>query len=238
MSTTKLDQIPRAICFDLDGTLLDSENYYYETMGEWLQRHFGVSITKEEYVYYETVLDDKIIEYLLEQERLGQHTLSDEPSLRAAIADDWLVHYDSLIESAETAKNAALLHAFEQQTEVPLALVSCSQPVFVDPFVDAYGLDKAFSLVLTGASVKKLKPDPEIYQLALDELGLPGSEVATVEDAARGIIPAQAVGMTVVRPLAYLPCYEPLANVIETADIAGALDLFADALGIRYIELV
>ncbi|MCL2491902.1 MAG: HAD family phosphatase [Coriobacteriia bacterium] len=213
-----------AVCFDYDGTLIDSESFYFETMRDWLLDHFGVLITKSEYAYYETVLDDEIITWLLENDRLESHTPADEPRIRGAIMDEWLVHWDTLMESEHARMNAQRLHDFKSHTPLPLALVTCSYPPYVDPFIDAYGLDEVFSYILTGDLVERLKPDPEIYLMALEKFALEGREVVTVEDAPRGISSALKAGIRVVRPLAYVLEHEPMSDTIEVPDLEGALN--------------
>jgi HAD superfamily hydrolase (TIGR01509 family) len=61
--------------------------------------------------------------------------------------------------------------------------------------VDAVGL---FDQVTTGDEVPTHKPDPAIYRLALERLGVPGDAAIAVEDTAHGIAAAQAVGMFAV----------------------------------------
>jgi len=54
---------------------------------------------------------------------------------------------------------------------------------------------KAFAAILAGDIVKKKKPDPEIYLLARDRLGLDPRECVVVEDSRSGLLAARAAGM-------------------------------------------
>jgi len=55
--------------------------------------------------------------------------------------------------------------------------------------------DIKFAFVLAGDIVKKKKPDPEIYNLALEKTGLEPEECMVVEDSHNGVLAAKAAGM-------------------------------------------
>jgi HAD superfamily hydrolase (TIGR01509 family) len=58
--------------------------------------------------------------------------------------------------------------------------------------------DIKFEIVLAGDIVKKKKPDPEIYNLALEKTGLKPTECLVIEDSRNGVLAAKAAGMFVV----------------------------------------
>jgi HAD superfamily hydrolase (TIGR01509 family) len=58
--------------------------------------------------------------------------------------------------------------------------------------------DIKFDVVLAGDIVKKKKPDPEIYNLALEKTGLKPTECLVIEDSRNGVLAAKAAGMFVV----------------------------------------
>jgi len=58
------------------------------------------------------------------------------------------------------------------------------------------GMD--FALVLAGDVVKKKKPDPEIYELALAKTGMAPESCLVIEDSANGVAAAKAAGLTVL----------------------------------------
>jgi beta-phosphoglucomutase-like phosphatase (HAD superfamily) len=58
--------------------------------------------------------------------------------------------------------------------------------------------DIKFDFVLAGDVVKKKKPDPEIYLLALEKGGLKAEECIVVEDSRNGLLAAKVTGMNVV----------------------------------------
>ena len=58
--------------------------------------------------------------------------------------------------------------------------------------------DIKFEVVLAGDVVEKKKPDPAIYNLALEKLGLKPDEVMVVEDSKNGLAAAKAAGANVI----------------------------------------
>jgi putative hydrolase of the HAD superfamily len=215
----------RAILFDLDGTLFDSERFYFEIYRDCLRERYGATITSDEFAYFETVLDDALISHLIEHGRVIPEEAQDAARIRAGILDVAVARFDELIDSESARQGAALLHAFAQRVEVPFALVTCSESEYVTPFLDRYDLHDVFDLVLTGEMVVHKKPEPEIYEHALEHLGLDASQVVAIEDAQRGIVAATSIGIATIRPKAFLLNREPMPQAIEVPDLKSALDL-------------
>jgi len=215
----------KAIMFDLDGTLFDSERFYYVIYRDWLAEHFGARITIEEFDHFELVLDDALIAHLIETGRIIPGEEQDAATIRADILAESRRRFDELIESGSAQQGAALLHDFRTRVDVPFALVTCSEPPHVDPLLDRYDLRDVFSLVLTGEDVVNKKPEPEIFHRALDFFGIDASAAVAIEDAQRGVIAARAAGIPVIRPTAYLLTHEAMPEAVEVTDLAHALAL-------------
>jgi len=219
-----------AVCFDLDGTLFDSENFYYRIYHEWLKDNFDITIDKDEFAYYETVLDDALIAHLIENGRLVDEKGRDAVAIREEILNESLRRFDELIDSESARQGAALLHELAERVDIPLVLATCSEPPNVDPFLEAYDLRGIFDLILTGDMVAHKKPDPEVYHKALDYLGLPPDQVVVIEDSPRGVVASQNAGIPVIRQCAYLLNREHIAGSIEAADLAEAIALVEERI--------
>lgn len=79
-----------------------------------------------------------------------------------------------------------------------VALASSASGAGVAAFLRASGLETVFSVVLSGEDVQNAKPDPEIYLLALQQLGLQANQVFVVEDSIHGIDAAIQAGIRVI----------------------------------------
>ena len=190
----------RAILFDFDGTLVDSEPLHYEA---WLHavRGYGAH----------TDWDDYRARFVGQTDRWAGRTF-----LTAAghTADDDTVNSVCQAKHAYyRAKTPERLHIAEDARELilqfllhlPLGIVSSSPTVDVAPTVERAGLDGRFEFFVCGEHVNRHKPDPEPYHLALERLNASGralsaAEVLVFEDSKSGIASARAAGMR-VRPV-------------------------------------
>jgi HAD superfamily hydrolase (TIGR01509 family) len=77
----------------------------------------------------------------------------------------------------------------------PMTLASSSNRDWVIPYLERFDILKYFLGVYTAQDVSKVKPDPELYLLAVKKLGLPVSKVLAFEDSPNGIRAAKAAGL-------------------------------------------
>jgi HAD superfamily hydrolase (TIGR01509 family) len=78
-----------------------------------------------------------------------------------------------------------------------LGVCTTSNPKFIDAVLDLFGPERKakFDFVHAGDVVSKKKPDPEIYELAKQSLGLPEYECMVVEDSRNGLLAARGAGL-------------------------------------------
>ena len=87
---------------------------------------------------------------------------------------------------------------------LPRAVATSSHRVFADRALGHFNLQPGFQFVLTAESVKKGKPNPEIYQTASRKLGVPAETMLVLEDSVFGSQAASAAGaFTVAVPTEY-----------------------------------
>jgi beta-phosphoglucomutase-like phosphatase (HAD superfamily) len=92
----------------------------------------------------------------------------------------------------------------------------CVLPDPLDPCIlDLMGPDRKskFEFVLAGDIVSRKKPDPEIYDMAQERLGLPASECIVIEDSRNGLLAATG---------AALPCFITTSTYTVDEDFSGA----------------
>lgn len=79
---------------------------------------------------------------------------------------------------------------------VKLGVCTTSNPKFIDAVLDLFGPERKarFDFVHAGDVVSKKKPDPEIYELAKQSLGLPVHECMVIEDSRNGLLAAMGAG--------------------------------------------
>lgn len=183
--------MPRAVLFDLDGTLVDSERTYSEALARALRAACGVEITQADRDYCVGRSWVAIHERLV-----GRYP---------AIA--WT--RDEMI--AATAEMSRTIFATEGVCELPGAraavarfadrprgLVTGSSRAEAGHMLGLLGLADAFAVRLCAEDVPRSKPAPDGYRMACARLGLPPQEVLVVEDSAAGVAAGRAAGCAVV----------------------------------------
>jgi HAD superfamily hydrolase (TIGR01509 family) len=174
----------------MDGVLLDSEPLHHVVVNDLLAE-YGHTIGEEIYHSYlgttlEYTWQDLIHRFDLPQTVDYYRTRYDE-----AILESYRKH-------SVPSPGVVELVAGLQQRGLKLAVASSSRTVWVETALEKLGLRPAFEAVVTGDMVTRSKPDPEIYLLAAERLGVDPAHCLAIEDAPKGVASARAAGMTVV----------------------------------------
>jgi len=193
----------RAACFDLDGTLVDTEPIHNEAERQMLL-HFGVEITPDHPRNFGVIPERGMIVVA------DFYGLGDPQQL----LDIYVPLWDRLLEERLTMMpGAETLLARLGDASVPLALVTSGDRQYADLVLGMIGMADLFAFTLTGDDVSERKPSPEPYLLAADRFGLPPGEVVVFEDSAVGVASAVAAGMF---------CVAVNADVHNRPDLAAA----------------
>jgi HAD superfamily hydrolase (TIGR01509 family) len=180
---------PRAVLWDMDGTLVDTEPYWIETEFALAERHGGSwSLEHALALVGNDLLDSG--RYI--REHMG---IDREPR---EIVEELL---DGVVERVRRAvpwrPGARELLGELGAAGVPCALVTMSWQRFVDPILEHLPTD-TFRTVVTGDSVGAGKPHPEPYLTAAAELGVDPSDCVAIEDSDTGARSAEAAGCRVL----------------------------------------
>ena len=183
----------RAVVFDLDGLLLDTESLWHEAEIELFQRH-GDEFTWDDKLAVIGTSYDATARYFAQ--RLGR------PSAAGAQLVDEMV--DLMHERLQREVNGrpGALELVRRLRELPtgigLAVASNSSRRLVDTALATAGISDAFDAVVTSDDVMHAKPAPDIYLEACRRLGVSPADAVALEDSATGIAAAKAAGMTCI----------------------------------------
>jgi beta-phosphoglucomutase len=187
----------RAVLFDFDGVLVNSEPLHYRALRECLLPE-GIRIEEEEYAQSYLAYDDaEAIRVALE--RHGQRF--DGARVRA-VAERKAALFDDLLESVPFFPGAPEL-VRELAREVPLAIASGALHGEIERILGAGGLRDSFAAIVAADDVTRGKPHPEPYLTAMAALsprvpGLLAADCLVVEDSMPGIAAGRAAGMKVL----------------------------------------
>ena len=185
----------KAVLFDLDGTLVDSHPIWNDACAEVFD-NLGLSWTGWNF-FSESPLS-KVWESYLDATGISPGfpvaTLVDQTQNRFLSRISAIEEGSALVRDGFTSLAAEL----KNDKQMKLGLVTNSNKITADKMVEVLGIRHYFDLFLYGDMVKNPKPDPEIYELALKNLGLKGREVLCFEDAPDGMKSALSVGIKVI----------------------------------------
>lgn len=188
---TELPAAPRAVLFDNDGLLLDTESVWTRAERDLFERrgHEFTARDKRELVGTSAEIAGRLLE-----RRLG------EPGRAEALIEELNALVVAELEHGVEAMIGAreLLHALKQRG-TPIGLVSNSPLVFVRRSLEIVGFADRFDVVLSAHEVAAPKPAPDPYLEACRRLGVePAPSVVALEDSPSGVAAARAAGLTVI----------------------------------------
>jgi HAD superfamily hydrolase (TIGR01509 family) len=195
----------KAVIFDLDGVLMNSEWLAYLVWREYAEQKGGrleesahpgmIGLTAEatgEYVMRQTGLTFDIAE---------------------SCAWIWKRTIERLRTEIDPLPGAAdLVRAFAERG-VSLAIASNSPSYYIDASLKGLGLDAYFPVRSAVDQVLNGKPEPDIYQRAVDLLGLTPQQCLAVEDSQVGVQAALAAGVRVIA----VPAPHDRSEIFESA---------------------
>jgi beta-phosphoglucomutase len=203
----------KALLFDLDGTLVDSEHFHFNTWNELLAES-DVKLEYEDFLknYAGIPLPGNA-------KRLKELYVIDSP-LELLISRK----EDLTVQRLKTSTIGLMPHVQETldffvSQSITMVLVTASKRADVDEMFKKNGLGKYFSFLITRSDVVNSKPDPESYNLAVEKLGLEKSDCLVFEDTLNGLRAAKAAGLT---------CFAIQGNTEDHAKLAAADQIFTD----------
>ena len=209
---TRLVEVPvEAVVFDFDGLLMDTETTMVESwQAEWA--HHGLELDLEDDFWPGHGGDTKEVRY-------GRLAALVPDFDRDASHARRTAHRDRLHESLDFRPGIRAWLREARELRLKVAIASSSERSWVVGHLERVQAIDLFDLVVTGDEVATHKPDPAVYLLALERLGVPGTAAVAVEDTAHGVAAAAAAGMaTVAIPNPYVePAEVSAAGLVLTS---------------------
>lgn len=178
----------KAVIFDMDGVLIDAKDWHYEALNRALA-HFGYTISRYDHlITFDGLPTRKKLEMLSMEQSLpvALHPLINDLKQRYTVE---LVHArcKPLFQHEFALSN---LKAAGYKTGVASNAVRQS----VELMMEKAALRSYFDVLVSNQDVKHAKPDPEIYRVTAEKLGVAPQDCLVVEDNPNGIASAEAAG--------------------------------------------
>ena len=176
----------KGVIFDMDGVLVDSEEYIREAaMRMFAER--GLIVQPEDFIPFIGAGEDRFIGGPAEKYNFPLDLAEDKARTYEI--------YGDLVKDLQPLTGAREFVRKLKTRGLKLAVASAADKVKVDINLGILSLPSGtFDVVVNGLDVEKKKPDPEMFLLAAKKLGLSNSECLVVEDAVNGVRAAKAAG--------------------------------------------
>ncbi|MGI5861665.1 MAG: HAD-IA family hydrolase [Myxococcales bacterium] len=217
----------RAAIFDLDGTLVDSEESYYEA-DRLLLAERGVTLSREVKTQYVGRSNDEVLAAFRERFGLSdpvETLVARKNELYLEIARRHTTVFPKMARFAERLRSLGL----------PLAVASGSSPGVLETILDRTGLGSLFSVALSSEGGPS-KPAPDIFLDAARRLGVEPDEALVVEDTQYGVEAAKRAFMACIAVPFQTP--PPLPDAFLMADLLfpGGMAEFDVEVATRFVS--
>lgn len=219
-----------ALIFDCDGVLADTERFAHLPAFNRTFAEVGLPVTWSEEVYGEKLKiggGKERMATMLTPQFVAEHGLPADEDGQRELLLDWhrrkTGHYTDLIATGQVPPRPGVARLVDEARAAGwlLAVASTSAVASVEAVLEmAVGAEVAAEFgVFAGDQVKTKKPAPDIYLMALEELGVAPDQAVVVEDSNQGLRASLAAG---------IPTIVTISSYTADEDFTGAAAVVSD----------
>lgn len=175
----------RAVIFDFDGTLIDTEQHLYDVINQHLEGHQKEPISID--FYRQSIGGAALDLHGFLEETIGKEATQ-------TIYDD---HHRKSVNLPMIDNMNHLMEQLEQKS-IPFAIATSSSKQNIQPALDQLGLTERVPVIVGREDVDEVKPAPDLYLKAVQALNLNPSSCLAIEDSVNGATAAQNAGLGVI----------------------------------------
>lgn len=173
------------VIFDMDGVLVDSAEAHFQSW-QRLGRQQGIQLTQEQFSATFGRQNRDIIPLLF-----GEVA---KPALREMADRKERIYRDLVRANPPIVDGAIDLVVSLHEAGAQLAVGSSGPRANIDLILEAMGVRDQVRVVVSSDDVSRGKPDPQVFSMACDRLGLPSRQCVVIEDTPSGVEAARAAG--------------------------------------------
>ncbi len=186
MSVSKI----KGVIFDLDGVIVDTAKFHFLAWKK-LANDLGFDFTELQNEELKGVSRVRSLEKIL---KWGNTSLSeDEFKEKMAAKNDHYLSYITNLTSKDILPGVSRIIDFLSEQNIPISLGSASKNA--RPILKKTGLMDKFQAIVDGNDVSKAKPDPEVFLIAAEKIGVAQENCLVFEDSVAGVQAANIAGM-------------------------------------------
>ena len=182
---------PRAVIFDIDGTIVDNMHLHAEAFAVFAQRHGLAALTPNDRARLDGRRNSEIFPILFNRE---------------VPRDEWRQYEDEKeglyreLSRGRLTPMPGLKELIQKLADdgIAVALATSAPEPNVRHTLAELGLTDVFPIIVRGDQVARGKPAPDVFIEAARQLNVPPAQCLVFEDAPMGVVAAQAAGMRVV----------------------------------------
>jgi HAD superfamily hydrolase (TIGR01509 family) len=178
------------LIFDMDGVLVNNHVWHFKAWAEFGRRH-GINITEAEFAKHFGSTNELVLTSLFGNGITNQEIISmgnEKEAIYREIYKPFIKAVDGLPAFLQSASDKGLR----------IALATSAPSDNVKFTLEAIGLEQYFNVITDSSMISRGKPDPQVYQLTAEKLGVLPNECIVFEDSVPGIQSALNAGMQVI----------------------------------------
>jgi beta-phosphoglucomutase family hydrolase len=184
--------LKKAVIFDMDGVLIDSEPIYIQSNREYF-KELGLDISMERHLTYVGICARKM-----------WHEIRDTFGLQESVEEllnkekETLYKLVSEMNSLPTIPGIYKLLSELQKKQIKMAVASSSPRAMIDLVLRKLEMENYFEAIVCGDDISNGKPAPDIFLQAAERINTAPGECVVIEDSTHGVAGALDAGMTCV----------------------------------------
>ncbi len=224
----------KAVIFDLDGTISDTEKVWHDAISKTASKELSIAYIEFHDLDRGMSLHDKWTQITKE---LAPNTDVKIDYLAQKTFDNLLVSLEKPGLEIEPKEGFWELAAYlKTELKYKIALATNSYRDAATAIINKLEIDGIFDYEIYGNEIKHSKPNPEIYQKCAAELGVKSNEVLVIEDSLIGAFAAQKAGM---EALIMIKNEEEIEKFPENCvDFSYDFVMFARNIGKEYKDMM